>query len=70
MEPVELDAALAELGWSDWELSRRLRCHRSLPGKWRKKGAKMPAPVARWLRASAAAITSLPPPDRADWGDA
>lgn len=61
MDPAGFDADLAVLGWGDAELSRRLGCARSLPGKWRKT-RRMPAPVREWVRNSAAAIAAHPPP--------
>ncbi len=64
MPPTELDAVLSLLGWSDRELAVRLGCDRSLPGKWRKGRAKMRPVDAEWLRACAAALAALPPPDR------
>lgn len=62
MPPDEFDAILATLGWSDWELSRRLGCSRSLPGKWRNQRTQMPVPVAEWLRSCGEALRALPPP--------
>lgn len=65
MDTAGFDSWLRELGWPDSELTRRLRCSRSLPGKWRERG--IPVSVYEWVRVRAEAGAAFPPPPWTAW---
>lgn len=62
MTPAQFRAALAALGWSLRELSRRLGCSMTLPTRWAAGQGPVPAELARWLGLLAAAIGRYPVP--------
>jgi hypothetical protein len=61
----DLDSLISGMGWSRYEVARRLDCSEQLVRKW--ITGKIPAPpsVVRWLATLVRAIEQLPPPS--DW---
>jgi len=62
MTPDELEDALRALGWSKWELARRLRTERQKVGRWAHGTTPVPDPVADWLTLLVRMQSALPPP--------
>ena len=44
-----LDRALADLGWSQNDLARRIGVHRNSVSAWARGSAKLPGPVRAYL---------------------
>ena len=65
MNPDDFIAAVETLGWTRYQLSRRLGCDHNLPARWADGSAAVPPQIARWLERLARAHIANPTPT--DW---
>lgn len=63
MTPAEFSALLDRIGWSRRELARKIGVHEDGPRNWTRPGYRIPDQVADYLRAVAAALDAVPPPE-------
>jgi transcriptional regulator with XRE-family HTH domain len=59
----DLDGLISDMGWSRYEVARRLGCSEQLVRYWITGRTPAPASVLRWLASLVAAIERLPAPE-------
>ncbi len=64
MRPARVTECLAAIGWSQAELSRRLKMYHDTGRQWAKGKRNIPYVAARWLELLAASFDQVPRPEQ------